>query len=261
MILGFNLIGLLAIIFPPLLYAWIIYLSAPYKSLTLKNSLNFVISGVFSIVILNFISFFFPYWNFYYFLDPFWQSFWAVAPKEELAKFLMFLIIYKGMDDDSQSHPITYMFYLSMVGLGFALVENIQYVARYGFEVLLVRDFGSVFVHMICGLLFGYWLGMSKISKRKSSLKTISSSYLKSKPILKSFLYTIMGLITASIFHGLWNYHLSIFGISSKPISIIILIVGFLACKLLSRDLVNQYEKSIHFEPLKSRLDEEYNEY
>ena len=261
MILGFNLIGFLIIILPPLLYAWIIYLSAPFKSLTIKNSISFVVGGIFSVVILTFISFFFPYWNFYYFLDPFWQSFWAVAPKEELAKFLMFLIIYKGMDDESQHHPITYMFYLGMLGLGFALVENIQYVARYGFKILIIRDFGAVFVHMIFGLLFGYWLGMSKIPKTKSSLKTISSSYLKSRPKLKSFLYIIMGLITASIFHGLWNYHLSVFGISSKPISIIILMIGFLACKLLSRDLINQYEKSIHYEPLKSRLDNDLDNY
>jgi len=37
--------------------------------------------------------------------------------------------------------------------------------------------------------------------------------------------------------------------------------VGFLACKLLSRDLINQYEKSIHYEPLKSRLDNDLDNY
>ena len=256
MILGFNLIGFLIIILPPLLYAWILYLSSPYKSLNVKNSTHFFIGGIFSIILLNFISFFFPYWNFYYFLDPFWQSFWAVAPKEELSKFLMFLIIYKGMDSESKTHPITYMVYLGMVGLGFAFIENIQYVAKYGFEVLIIRNLGPVFVHMICGLLLGYWVGIRKIKKQPLQ-KTISSNYLNSKPKIKSLIYITMGLISASIFHGLWNYHLFIFGISSKPISILILIIGFLSCKLLFKDLINQYQQSITYESLESRIDKD----
>lgn len=254
MILGFNLIGFLILIFPPFLYAWILYLSAPYKSLTLKISFKFIVGGVFSVILLSFISFFFPYWNYYYLTDPFIQSFWVVGPKEEISKFLIFLILCKGMNKEQLHHPITYMFYLGMVGLGFSLIENIQYVAKYGFEVLIYRNFGAVFVHMICGLLLGYWLGMSKIKKHPTQ-KSISSNYLNSKPKLKSLLYIVIGLIFASIFHGLWNYHLSIFGISSKPISILVLLVGFLTCKLLTRDLNNQYQKSVIYESLESRID------
>ena len=33
------------------------------------------------------------------------------------------------------------------------------------------------------------------------------------------------------------------------------LMVGFLACKLLSRDLINQYNKSKKINPLPSRVD------
>ena len=89
MILGFNLVGLLVLILPPLLYAWIIYISSPYKSLSLKNSLSFVVGGVFSVVILDTLSFLTPYWNTLYILDPFWQQFWATAPKEEISKFFI----------------------------------------------------------------------------------------------------------------------------------------------------------------------------
>tara|TARA_B100000989_G_C19525126_1_gene466378 strand:- start:692 stop:1477 length:786 start_codon:yes stop_codon:yes gene_type:complete len=255
MVLGFNLLGLILLLLPPLLYSWIIYLSSPYKSLSIKYSKNFFIGGIFSVVILNFIMYLFPYWDPEYFYDVFYQAFWVVAPREEISKFLMFLIIYKGLYSKNELHPITYMFYFGMLGLGFALVENIQYVTQYGLWVLKVRTFGAVFVHMICGLLFGYWVGIGKIKKSKFSLRTISSIYLSSRPKLKSLLYTMAGLITAVCFHGLWNYQLSVLLKYSEPFSILMLMVGFLACKLLSRDLINQYNKSKKINPLPSRVD------
>jgi RsiW-degrading membrane proteinase PrsW (M82 family) len=255
MVAKFNIISFILIVLPPFLYAWIIYLSSPYKSLSLKDSTKFILGGVFSITTLSFISFLFPYWSTYAITDPFWGSFWVTAPKEELSKFLLFLIIYKGLNNSKNLHPITYMFYFGMIGLGFAMVENLSYVVRYGVYVLKFRTFGAVFVHMICGMLFGYWLGISKIKKSKFTLRTISSIYLSSRPKTKIFLYTLMGLITSSCFHGLWNYNINIWGIYSTPFSILLLMVGFLACKLLSRDLINQHQKSIKVEAMESRMD------
>ena len=125
MILGFDLISFIALILPPLLYGFILYLASPYNSLKIKYSVSFLVGGIFSVVILNFINFFFPFWDTIYFTDSFWQSFWIVAPREELSKFIMFLIIYKGLDNEFELHPITYMFYFSMVGLGFSMSKNV----------------------------------------------------------------------------------------------------------------------------------------
>mgnify|MGYP001042021934 CR=1 FL=1 len=243
MVLGFNLLGLLSLFFPPLLYALIMYLSSPYKSLSLKKSISFLIGGMFSIILLRIIAFSFPLWDMSHLLDPFYQQFWVVAPKEEIAKCIMFFIIYKSLEEKNL-YPIAYMFYFGMIGLGFAVIENIQYISYYGFEVLQTRTFGAVFVHMICGMLVGYWVGASKIKKSKFSLRTISSIYLSSRPKIKTTLYLLMGVITSISFHGLWNYNIQVFNLVAKPISILILMVGFLACKLLARDLINQYQKS-----------------
>tara|TARA_R110000824_G_scaffold332156_1_gene518777 strand:+ start:227 stop:973 length:747 start_codon:yes stop_codon:yes gene_type:complete len=243
MVLGFNLLGLILLLFPPLLYALIIYLSSPYRSLSIKTSISFLIGGMFSIIFLRIIAFSFPFWDMSHISDPFFQQFWVVAPKEEISKCIMFFIVYKSLEIKN-THPITYMFYFGMIGLGFAVIENIQYVSYYGFEVLRARTFGAVFVHMVCGMLFGYWIGASKIKKSKFTLRTISSIYLSSRPQLKTLLYVLMGLLTSITFHGLWNYNIQIFHLVSKPISILILMVGFLACKLLSRDLINQHQKS-----------------
>jgi RsiW-degrading membrane proteinase PrsW (M82 family) len=243
MVLGFNLLGLILLLFPPLLYALIMYLSSPYRSLSLRSSLNFLIGGMFSIILLRIIFFIFPLWDMSHILDPFYQQFWVVAPKEEIAKCIMFFIVYKSLDEKN-IYPIAYMFYFGMIGLGFAIIENIQYISYYGFEVLQTRTFGAVFVHMICGMLLGYWVGASKIKKSKFSLRTISSIYLSSRPKIKTTLYLLMGIITSISFHGLWNYNIHVFNLVAKPISILILMVGFLACKLLARDLINQYQKS-----------------
>jgi len=243
MVLGFNLLGLILLFFPPLLYALIMYLSSPYKSLSLKKSISFLIGGMFSVIFLRIIFFIFPLWDMSHILDPFYQQFWVTAPKEEIAKCIMFFIVYKSLEIKN-THPIAYMFYFGMIGLGFATIENIQYISYYGFEVLQARTFGAVFVHMICGMLLGYWVGASKIKKSKFTLRTISSIYLSSRPKIKTILYLLAGLITAISFHGLWNYNIEVFNFIAKPNSILTLMVGFLACKLLSRDLINQYQKS-----------------
>ena len=93
-------------------------------------------------------------------------------------------------------------------------------------------------------MLLGYWVGASKIKKSKFTLRTISSIYLSSRPKIKTILYLLAGLITAVSFHGLWNYNIEVFNFIAKPNSILTLMVGFLACKLLARDLINQYQKS-----------------
>jgi RsiW-degrading membrane proteinase PrsW (M82 family) len=153
------------------------------------------------------------------------------------------------------------MFYMGMIGLGFSLIENVNYISRYGFEVLKYRTFGAVLVHMICGLLLGYWIGVSKIKKSKFKERTISAIYLSSRPRLKSILYAGMGLLTACCFHGLWNYNIIIFSYYSTPIAILMLMVGFLACKLLSRDLIYQYQKSNKPTPLPSRMDKDLDKF
>lgn len=182
MVFGINIEMILAIIIPPMIYAWIIYLSSPYKSLKLKDSLSFLIAGVFSITILYFLNAMFPGWDPRLMLEPFKQQFYTVAPKEEFAKFIMFLIVMNGVKRDNHKlHPIAYMFYFGMVGLGFALVENIGYVQAYGMKVLGVRTFSSTIVHMVCGLFFGYWIGMGKIIRSRFQYRSVLGAFLQSK--------------------------------------------------------------------------------
>ena len=89
-----NLPFILGIITPPLIYALIIYLSAPLKSLNWKSSLKAIAAGVASVTVVYTFNAFFPSWDAWtYMFDPFAQQFYVVAPKEELSKFLAFIFI------------------------------------------------------------------------------------------------------------------------------------------------------------------------
>ena len=245
MVFGINIEMILAIIIPPMIYAWIIYLSSPYKSLKLKDSFSFLVAGVFSITILYFLNAMFPEWDPRVMIEPFKQQFYTVAPKEEFSKFIMFLIVMSGVKRDNHKlHPISYMFYFGMVGLGFALVENIGYVQAYGMKVLGVRTFSSTIVHMICGLFFGYWIGMGNIIRSRFQYRSVLGAFLQSRIAFKSIIYTFLGFLTAVFYHGLWNYNLSTSGFAKDSIALLLLFLGLLMSKLLFQDLITQYRKS-----------------
>ena len=53
MILGFNIVLLLALILPPLIYAVIIYLTSPVGSVSFRNGLLFMVGGIGSISVLH----------------------------------------------------------------------------------------------------------------------------------------------------------------------------------------------------------------
>ena len=66
---------------------------------------------------------------------------------EELSKLLAFLVGYSFLKKSSEEfNPIGIMFYCSMVGLGFAALENFEYGLRYGSSVVLLRTFTAVVV-------------------------------------------------------------------------------------------------------------------
>ena len=238
---------ILGTIIPPLIYAFIIYLSSPLKSLAWKSSLKAIAAGISSVVLVYAFNTFFPFWNTWIFMfDSFSQQFYVVAPKEEISKFIAFCLvmgaIYKKGD---YIHPIAYMFYFAMVGLGFALIENMGYAERFGMDVLYIRTFTSTLTHMICGLLFGYWIGLGKIVRSKFQSRSLMGIWLKNKPTIKTSIYTLMGYITAVSFHGLWNFNLSVSGPASTPIMIFLLFTGLIVSRLLFRDLITQYRKSL----------------
>ena len=176
--------------------------------------------------------------------ELFSERFFGVGPREEICKFIAFLGITLGFKK-IKTHPVATMYYMGIVGLGFAMFENLHYVFRYGTDVLYTRTFTSTLAHMIFSMFLGYWLGLSKVDNRQYGNRSIFGFYMFKYKKLKTLIYTIIGLLCAATFHGLWNFNLSNWGPSTIPIMILMLVLGMTTCKFAATDLYNHHRKSL----------------
>jgi len=113
---------------------------------------------------------------------------------EEGAKFFCFFIFYlifkKWFDED-----INFIIYGSLAGIGFATVENCLYFNSHGIYLVYLRGLMCVFGHMAGTSLVA---SMLSIGKRKGNVFII--------------LYPLLGIIIASILHGLYDAFLQLGG-------------------------------------------------
>lgn len=116
----------------------------------------------------------------------FYDSFLTAAIPEELCKFLIFMIfIWRDKNFDEYFDGIVYA---TFIGLGFACVENIEYVFMYGFGAGVSRALFAVPGHFLFGVLMGYFLSLAKFTTEKRKK------------------YIFLGLLFAIIAHGLYDW-------------------------------------------------------
>jgi len=226
---------------PSLLYIFIIKLTSPYKSISIRIGLEYFCIGFGSILFLYGLMPMWPTYN----IDPFYDFFLVVAPREELVKMLCFFIIYKLTDKPKKPHPISTMFYFGMVGLGFSMFENITYAFQYGAEVLVPRFVTATIGHMLFGMFAGYWISLGELKYKKYTDRSVFGSITHKHPKIKLIIMTIIGYLSATIYHGLWNYNLATSGSSAITIMILMVIFGLIGAKFGAKDLNDRYRKSI----------------
>jgi RsiW-degrading membrane proteinase PrsW (M82 family) len=78
--------------------------------------------------------------------------------------------------------------YATFIGLGFACIENIEYVFMYGFGAGVSRALFAVPGHFLFGVLMGYFLSLAKFTPEKRKK------------------YIFLGLLFAIIAHGLYDW-------------------------------------------------------
>ncbi len=115
-------------------------------------------------------------------------SYIIVALSEEGSKFLVlrfFAFRRKAFDD-----PFDGIIYATMVGMGFATLENIGYVTQHGFVTGIIRMFLSVPAHATFAVLMGYHIGLAKFdpANRKK--------------------YFILAIFWPVLFHGTFDFFL-----------------------------------------------------
>jgi RsiW-degrading membrane proteinase PrsW (M82 family) len=111
-----------------------------------------------------------------------------VGISEELAKFLVLVLF--AYPKKAFNEPLDGIVYAVMIGMGFATLENISYVAKYGFGTGVARMFLSVPAHATFAILMGYYTGLAKFIPQKAT----------------SLLYK--GLFIAVFFHGTFDFFL-----------------------------------------------------
>jgi protease PrsW len=119
-----------------------------------------------------------------------WYAFAVVAFSEEGSKFLV-LRLY-AYPKKVFREPFDGVIFSVMIGMGFATVENIEYVRQFGLETGVSRFFLAIPAHASFAVLMGYPVGRAKFERQRQR---------KAGLLLK-------GLAMAVLFHGSFDFFL-----------------------------------------------------
>ncbi len=125
------------------------------------------------------------------------------------------------------NHPFDGIVYSVMVGMGFAVTENIIYVFNGDGGTALIRMFTAVPAHAVFAIIMGFFLGEAKVFKTSQSL------------------YTWMALGFAAFVHGYYDYFLflpSIQGLWLQAMAALVIVVGLthFAIKLRKDEIIRE---------------------
>ena len=178
------------------------------------------------------------------FIRSFYTSFFCAGIPEEFAKWLIFYwFISKAKDFDQYYDGILYAIFISM---GFAMVENVLYVADGGIVVAISRAITAVPAHMLFAIPMGYFLSLSKFYQGKESTKN-----------------TILSLLVPILLHGIYDFILFYAGakVELNPLLFILLVIAFVIFNIfmwrlglrkikahIAKDRVNQQNQVVENE-------------
>ncbi len=90
------------------------------------------------------------------------SSFIQIAPVEELCKLgVVLLFVWQNAQFNEENDGIVYV---GSSAIGFALLENILYVAQNGIGTGVLRAFTSIPLHVFAGIILGMYVGRAKFA-------------------------------------------------------------------------------------------------
>lgn len=175
--------------------------------------------------------------------DPFVQSLLIIGPIEEYCKLAVVLQtawLHPAFNEENDG-----IVYVGMAAIGFAGLENILYVLQHGFGVGVIRAVLSVPMHIVCGIIMGYYLGLAKFAGERR-VPAMDGTVLKDVPWSLMF----RGWVIATLLHGFFDAFL----LSGKlelillvlPMGIAFFVVGY---RLLSLGRNLSLKRWEHFPP------------
>lgn len=152
------------------------------------------------------------------------HAFLMVAFIEEFSKFLFARgVLFRNKNFNE---PFDGIVYTVMIGMGFATAENILYVLDGGGGTAFVRMFSAVPAHGLFAILMGYYLGKAKFHHGKT------------------FLFSSLALLVATLFHGTYDYFLFIKSVPGLWIgSVVSIIIAF----VLARKAIRIHQQASPF--------------
>jgi RsiW-degrading membrane proteinase PrsW (M82 family) len=242
---------------PALIYASIIYFTVPYKTIDFRIGLNYLVGGFLSVGLLIYFFSVFPSWvNLTdFFFDPkkyplhylHFRNFIQIGLIEESFKLLTFFIVeeYRNTRKVGSDHPLATMFYVGMVSLGFAVIENVQYASNSitPLDTLFWRSVTAVIGHMVFGLFMGYWISLGRLKPRLKNRSLIDIIVLKRDKLKRRF-FVVVGLLAATVLHGLYDLHIGIMGSTGITMLYMLLIMSLLGVFWCFRNIVKVYNQN-----------------
>lgn len=144
----------------------------------------------------------------------------AIGPIEEIAKLVPFvLVVLRFREFDELLDGIIYA---SFIGLGYAAVENWQYLDYLTPAEAYARGFASPVVHMVFASIWGHW---------------IAEAYLQGKNVVRA---SVIGLAIAAGLHGLYDFIVILNPRNTLPVAALIVVAAWMWRLALMRRLHEQ---------------------
>ena len=132
------------------------------------------------------------------------ENFLAVALVEEACK--RWVVLKFAWRHPAFDYRFDAVVYCVFSALGFAALENILYVAEYGFAVAVSRALLSVPGHCFFAVYMGIYLGQAKMAERAMQ------RYYIELPDESPGQYLRASLLVQALLHGFWDFSLSVGG-------------------------------------------------
>jgi len=254
-----NILELSMAILPVFLYSVLVYYMVPNKFLSQRRARRYLVTGMLSPTLVYVFNYILPKWSMQLtsgnpLLVFGFQSFIQIGLIEETAKFLTFWWVFSQRRSSIHDLPIATMYYCMMASGGFALIENISYLMNYGDGVLFARAISAILLHMICGMMMGYYI--QKAFSVKNVLIEKESLFEGIKPDFHKWKFILIGIIVATIFHGIYDMNLFLpFNVYSSVFLSIILFFGLFIVKFMIDEAIR---KSVDIRNKNFKKDLEY---
>lgn len=145
----------------------------------------------------------------------------AIGVIEELAKMIPFLLVVIRFREFNE--PIDGIIYGSFIALGFAAVENVQYVQFMPLVEALARGFAGPVVHVVFASIWAYYIGRAHLCRRRLLL-VVPASLAFTATIHGIYDYIVIAYpepvfpTAAALILGLWLWRLALIrDLHTKP--------------------------------------------